>query len=284
MLQARGLGKAGFIIRNPTSRLYTLQVGYDRAGLQLVVALSNNDLGAAIDLVHQTFVRTTMVTEPNVVQAARELIAERDAKPAATGPPAAASAAKGAPTSSSPRQVLDASKVAHQPTVLRETDALGVNLRCTICTLPLPCTHVSGAGLVAVAKKRLASMRQDPSMPLCPSYARTGCCEATNTLGYCRTHHPPRLYAFAPATKRCPTCTTPEPCRLCPWFLHRRSVARAVAAAAAELADLKHKGTRATVTLARYERPVESSALLLKPCIVPIYTFHAPFLCLPPRS
>lgn len=228
-------------------------MGYDREGLQLVVALSRGDLGAAIELVHQTFLKTSLVTQPNVVKAARELIAERDAKSAsAAAAGQAAYAEKGA--LAAPRQVLDASQVAHAPTVLTETDALGTNLRCTICTLPLPCKHVSGSGLVAVAKKRLGAMRQDPTMPLCPSYARTGCCEAMNTLGYCRNHHPPHAYAYAPAVRRCPTCTTPEPCGLCPWFLHRRCVARAVAAAAEELADLKHQGTRSTVTLARCTR------------------------------
>ena len=201
-----------------------------------------------------------MVTKDNVMKAAQEMIQEREAylsMPAPSGGRGGAAIAATTSTSAKVkkpkelRQPLEGSKVAHKPTVLRETESLGTSLRCTICTLPLPCKHVSGPGLVAVAKKRIQAMSQDDTMPLCPSYARTGCCEAMNTLGYCRNYHPPHLFTYKPATRRCPVCTTPEPCGICPWFLHRRSVAKAVANAAEELSELKRKGIRSTVTLAR---------------------------------
>ena len=248
-------------------------MGYDREGVELVASLSNGDSGGAIELVQQTFLKTSMVTRANVMKAAQEMIQEREAYQSLPAPTAGRGSSPSTTNSAKVkkpkelRQPLEGSKVAHKPTVLKETDSLGTNLRCTICTLPLPCKHVSGPGLVAVAKKRIQAMSQDDTMPLCPSYARTGCCEAMNTRGYCRSYHPPSLFTYKPATRRCPTCTTPEPCGICPWFLHRKSVAKAVASAAEELAELKRKGTRSTVTLARcqmrqYEEKCDVTLLL----------------------
>ena len=236
------------------------RVGFNREGMQLIVWLAKGDLGAAVNILQQTFVKEAFVSRQNVVKVAAQLIAERsDAEP-----PVNAFLDKPAPP---PRQSLDAEKIRPRPEVLNETMVLGKSLRCRICTLPPPCKHMSGPELIQLARQRAAGLNRDPEMPACPTFVRTGACEAINTLGYCRLNHDPTLYSYAVTTRRCPICTVPEPCGNCPWFLLRRDIAKAVAAAAEELATLKHKGERSSVTLAKFrslfDREVAAAEALL---------------------
>mmetsp|Transcript_91850 Transcript_91850/g.183028 ORF Transcript_91850/g.183028 Transcript_91850/m.183028 type:complete len:533 (-) Transcript_91850:75-1673(-) len=237
------------------------RVGFDREGVQLVVQLANGDLGAAVDLVQHTFLNSAFVSRRNVEVAAAKLIAQKNALTAEARPNDPSQEKRGSKQPSQvekadapPRQALDPEKIKPRPVELKETLVLGRGLRCKVCTLPPPCKHISGTGLVALAKQRLKAMHQDPAMPLCPSFAGTGACESMNTLGYCRLHHPlgGEAFKYVPNVRRCPVCTTPEPCGVCAWLKLRRAVSRLVARAAEHLTDLKRKGERSSVTLARY--------------------------------
>jgi hypothetical protein len=231
------------------------RVGYEREGLELIAGLVGSvDLGAAVDLLQQTFVHTGYVSKANVVKTVNAIFAQFPDSAVPSTPPVANAGGCGSSAicGSPPRRALPRDMVTHKPTQLQETFVLGRGLRCGICTLPPPCQHLNGSNLLQTARQRIKQMHQDPEMAVCQSYARTGACEAMNHQGYCRMHHPRHLFDFVPPTRRCPTCTIPEPCRNCPWFKLRRAIANAASAATIELADLKYRGERSTVTLARY--------------------------------
>ena len=241
------------------------RVGYEREGIELIVTLAGGDLGAAVDLAQETFLRTSFLSRPNVIAAAGAMLAERDVKRSVRD---REKREREPPPPPPLRQPIDPGAIAHAPTPVPETRVLGKGLRCAICTLPPPCRHISGPGLLQLAKDRRAALPRDPKMPLCPSFAATGACEAMNDHGYCRCDHPSDLWDYRPAVKRCPMCTNPEPCGICPWLKLRRGVARVTSKAAAELAELKHRGERSSVTLARFRSlfnaEVEGLELLLE--------------------
>ena len=245
------------------------RVGFDREGLVLIATLvSHIDLGAAVDLLQQTFVHTSFVSKANVIKTARKIInADSVVTPNAASSSRSAAVAKNHSSGEdigpaakvtggdidmlTPRRPIPADMVTPKPTKLLETLVLGRGLRCSICTLPPPCQHLSGPRLVQKARQHIKQLHHDPELPICKSFAVTGTCESTNQAGYCRMHHPKDLFQFVPAPRRCPLCTIPEPCRNCPWFKLRRSVANTAAAATVELSKLKHRGERSTVTVAR---------------------------------
>ena len=235
------------------------RVGYDREGIELIAAfVSHGDLGAAIDLLQQTFVHTSFVSKRNVMKTVAKILekfpdfevnAEAERKPAnATIDAGKDRLVRNHP----PRRPLDRELVMERPTKLVDTLVLGRGMRCSICTLPPPCSHLNGESMIREARQRIQNLHRDPSMPICQSFARTGACEAMNKQGFCRMHHPPDLYEFVPAPRRCPICTIPEPCRTCPWFKLRRTVADVATRASVDLAQLKYKGSRSSVTLARF--------------------------------
>jgi len=161
------------------------------------------------------------------------------------------------------RQEFDKEKIIPKPIEMNEVNSLGENLRCPICTLPPPCKHISKKELVHVAKARIKAMNQciDPDLPFCPSYMKTGACEAMTLLGYCRLNHPIHLYKYVSAIKRCPICTIPEPCNMCQWFKIRKAIGKLVCKGSNEIIILKNKGKRATVSLAKYRSQFDLKVL-----------------------
>jgi hypothetical protein len=246
------------------------QVGYDREGIKLVVELASNDFGAAIDLIQQCFIHKYFISADNVIKTVTKILAEIQARkdaektekrnrqtsssiiPASVGPSKASSSSSSKQLTIEPRQQFDASRIVPKPKQLYEVCSLGKSLRCNICTLPPPCKHISGKLLISLARERIASATPHPDMPLCPSYVKTGACEYLTLYGYCRLHHPPELFTYIQPPKRCPVCTIPEPCNTCQWFIIRRAVARLVSRASTEFLAVKAKGSRATLSLAKY--------------------------------
>ncbi|CAM9739579.1 unnamed protein product [Phaeothamnion confervicola] len=125
------------------------------------------------------------------------------------------------------------------PPAVSEWASLGPLPRCSVCTLPPPCRHVSEEQLAAAGRRRRADLpRQPPGSLPCPGFLRTGACDLFNRCGRCSLDHPPRKHGVVTLAPRCPICTIRRPCGRCPYDAARAAFLAACDGVEAELRAL----------------------------------------------
>jgi hypothetical protein len=166
------------------------KIGYERAGIHTIFELNrdnNLSLSKMVNMLQATFVKTHFISEENVFKCSNKK------------PPAP---------------------------VIGPYAAIEPFPRCRICTLFPPCAHRPQAELIEQGQKQREAYPDyvGQGRPVCPEFARTGCCTVFNTHKRCNLAHPKRLHTVLLPVIRCPLCTIAWPCQKCDYSSDRNEL------------------------------------------------------------
>ena len=165
------------------------KIGYERQGINALFDLNREppislSLSAIVKMMQQTFVKTHFISEENVYKCSKK-------KP---------------PTP-----------------IVGPYAAIEPFQRCRICTLYPPCKHRSQNTLIEQGQTQRDAYPEykGGKRPVCPEFARTGCCTVFNTHKRCQLSHPKKLHTVLLPVVRCPLCTIAWPCQKCDYCKDR---------------------------------------------------------------